>query len=293
MDTGKKGILIKRPSRHQRDETGGAQLVFVVQKHSARRLHYDFRLELGGALKSWAVPGGPSLDPVVKRLAVMVEDHPLDYRNFEGNIPGGQYGAGQVIVWDEGNYTPEDADKRPVSDSTEGEELMREGLEKGKISFTLRGHKLNGSWTLVKMSGSEHNWLLIKHKDDFATSDHDVLIDDRSVLSGLSIEDMRAGHIPEDAHPVGLDPAKIEGARKASFPAAVKPMLAYLASAPPADPGWLFEPKLDGYRTLALIRGGRVSLLSRHGLDVTQNYAGLVTELSLQLLKAWCWMAKS
>ncbi len=168
---------------------GGGPLTFVVQKHSARRLHYDFRLEVDGVLKSWAVPAGPSADTRVRRLAVMVEDHPLDYASFEGVIPVGEYGGGQVIVWDRGTYSPEE-DGRLFFDDREGaQEQMRNGLAQGKISVFLRGEKLKGSWTLVKTKRGD--WLLIKHRDEYAQSEYDILDDGRSVISGLSIEDLK------------------------------------------------------------------------------------------------------
>ena len=170
----------------------GEPLRFVVQKHAASHLHYDFRLELGGALKSWAVPKGPSLNPEDKRLAMMVEDHPLDYRTFEGIIPEGNYGAGTVMVWDEGTYTALGAETRE-----ESERLLREQMGKGSLKIFLRGEKLKGAYSLSKMRGGnvsssgkdENAWLLIKKQDDFATK-QDVLRWDRSVLSGRSMEEI-------------------------------------------------------------------------------------------------------
>jgi bifunctional non-homologous end joining protein LigD len=150
-------------------------LVFVVQKHAARRLHYDFRLELEGVLKSWAVPAGPSLDPGVKRLAVMVEDHPFDYRSFEGTIPKGEYGAGQVIIWDKGTYSPDKEGQLFFEDRAKAQEIMRETLKTGRIKIFLRGDRLKGSWALVKMQRGDKEWLLIKHKDEFASSSGDIL----------------------------------------------------------------------------------------------------------------------
>ena len=147
----------KRDFKHtpepQADRVPGSKgsLIFVVQKHAARQLHYDFRLEVDGVLKSWAVAKGPSADPAIKRLAVMVEDHPLDYAGFEGVIPPGSYGAGQVIVWDKGTYSPDENGELLFGNKKQSEELMRKGLAAGKISVTLRGEKLHGSWTLVRM----------------------------------------------------------------------------------------------------------------------------------------------
>lgn len=146
------------------------QLIFVIQRHAASRLHYDFRLEMDGVLKSWAVPKGPSLDPKDKRLAMMVEDHPYDYKDFEGNIPEGNYGAGQVEIWDSGTYEPLDNNSK-LSDE---KELLNE-LKAGSLKFILHGKKLKGEFALVKMKNTEENsWLLIKHKDDFAESDYDA-----------------------------------------------------------------------------------------------------------------------
>ena len=179
---------------HQPPYGGEGSLIFVVQKHAARRLHYDFRLEVDGVLKSWAIPNGPSLDPKVKRLAVMVEDHPLDYSSFEGVIPEAEYGAGRVIVWDTGTYSPDEDGKLFFQDRTRAQEQMRGNLAEGKASVFLRGHKLRGGWTLVKMRRSLNNWLLIKYQDEYAEPDRDVLKEDLSVLSGLSIQDLKAGH---------------------------------------------------------------------------------------------------
>ena len=163
---------------------GSGPLTFVVQKHRASRLHYDLRLEVDGVLKSWAVPKGPSLDPAQKRLAAIVEDHPFDYASFEGIIPAGEYGAGEVIVWDNGTYSPDESGKFLFTDRAAAQAEMRRGLESGKISFYLRGHKMKGSWTLVKVRSREKDWLLIKHQDEFARAGGDILDDAGSVLSG-------------------------------------------------------------------------------------------------------------
>ena len=249
------------------EATGGARgaLRFVVQKHAARRTHYDFRLELDGALKSWAVPNGPSPDPKDKRLAVLVEDHPIDYGTFEGVIPKGSYGAGRVIVWDHGLYSPDGDGRLSFHDRSEAEARLRDGFEKGKLSITLRGRKMRGSWTLVR---TKKDWLLIKHRDAFATEDAHALDDDRSTQSGLTLDDLKAGRLPD---PARADPTGAANAlgRRAAFPANVKPMLASLADAPFSKPGWLFEPKLDGFRALVLLRHGEVMFKSRNGNDLT------------------------
>jgi bifunctional non-homologous end joining protein LigD len=155
----------------------GSGLLFVVQKHQARNLHYDFRLEANGVLKSWAVPKGPSLDPAVKRLAMAVEDHPMGYANFEGNIPEGQYGAGSVMVWDRGTYTPEDSDNIAAS------------LANGELNFILHGQKLRGSWVLVRTQNNK--WLLIKHRDAFASSRDITKLEPKSVVSGRSLSEIK------------------------------------------------------------------------------------------------------
>ena len=260
---------------------GEGPLTFVVQKHAARQLHYDFRLELDGVLKSWSVPRGPSLDTQEKRLAVMVEDHPLDYASFEGVIPKGQYGAGQVIVWDNGTYSPDEGGFS-FTDRAEAEQRMRQGLADGKLSITLRGRKLKGSWTLVKMQRGEHDWLLIKHRDQVANAERDITEEDRSVICGLSIDDLKAGRLPPDPDPPAVSLATLPGVRHGSPPNAIAPMLATPASTPFSDPDWVFEPKLDGVRTIALLRDGNLRLLSRRGLDVAQQYPALAGELPQQ-----------
>jgi bifunctional non-homologous end joining protein LigD len=182
------------PPRHERGPGAGA-LTFVVQKHNAGRLHYDFRLEAGGVLKSWAVPKGPSLNPADKRLAVAVEDHPLDYASFEGVIPAGGYGAGQVIVWDRGIYVPLAGEDDTELDRQEAQRHVQRGLAQGRLTFVLHGQKLRGGWSLVRLrrrgDDERDNWLLVKQTDRFAGATHDVTQEDRSVLSGRTIEDLQ------------------------------------------------------------------------------------------------------
>ncbi|MGA9696676.1 MAG: DNA polymerase ligase N-terminal domain-containing protein, partial [Dehalococcoidales bacterium] len=263
-------------------KTRGGALIFVVQKHSARQLHYDFRLEVDGVLKSWAVAKGPSLDPGIKRLAVMVEDHPLDYAGFEGVIPAGQYGGGQVIIWDRGTYSPDLDGELHFGDRDAAEKMMRQGLASGKISVTLRGEKLKGSWTLVRMQKTEKNWLLIKHHDEYADSSRDVLAEEKSAVSGLTVADLKTGRLPSKNPPPALRPGDIPGATKKTFPNVISPMLASLAASPFSDEKWLFEPKLDGFRTLAFLNRGKVRLQSRGGLDVTSHYRTLEQSLEKQ-----------
>ncbi len=164
-------------------KSSGNDLVFVVQKHNASRLHYDFRLELDGALKSWAVPRGPSANPSEKRLAMMVEDHPFDYRTFEGIIPKGEYGGGTVIVWDQGTYEPIEK----IEGKKAQEKYLRKQLKEGSLKVVLRGKKLKGEWALVRTKLSENSWLLIKHKDKYATEE-DITEKSKSVSSGKTIE---------------------------------------------------------------------------------------------------------
>jgi bifunctional non-homologous end joining protein LigD len=266
----------------KREKAKAGPLIFVVQKHAARQLHYDFRLEVGGVLKSWAVAKGPSLDTGTKRLAVMVEDHPLEYAGFEGTIPEGQYGGGQVIIWDRGTYSPDEDGELHFEDRNEAEKLMRKGLTAGKLSITLRGEKMKGSWTLVKMQKSENNWLLIKHHDEYADPSRDILKEETSVVSGLTINELKTGRQPPKAPSPAVKPGEIEGAVKASFPKKITPMLASLAPSPFSDEQWVFEPKLDGFRTLAFLNGGNVWLQSRGELDVTAHYKTLAESLRKQ-----------
>ena len=237
---------------------------FVVQKHSATRLHYDFRLAVDGTLKSWAVPKGPSLNPDDKRLAVMTEDHPLDYAGFEGKIPAGNYGAGTVMVWDRGTF------------STIGDVDAGKQIERGEIKFNLNGEKLRGSFVLVKLKQSQkgNEWLMIKHRDADADPRWDADAHDGSVLTGRSLEEI-AEELPPRREPSALKPEELEGARKSAMPAKTGLMLSTPLERPFSDPNWLFEIKWDGVRTLARIDDGSLKLVSRNGLDVTKQYPEL------------------
>ncbi|MBZ9989614.1 DNA ligase D [Mesorhizobium sp. BH1-1-5] len=251
-----------------RQKQGGG--IFVVQKHAATRLHYDFRLEHDGVLWSWAVTRGPSLDPHEKRLAVHVEDHPLDYASFEGTIPKGQYGGGAVIVWDEGKWTP---DGDPA-----------QGMKKGHIDFELEGHKLNGRWHLVRLrprpGEKRDNWLLIKSDDAAARPGEDILEDEpKSVKSGLTIEQVGEGKAAKGQTPKVWQSnrpaaAKATHAKRLDF---IEPQLATLEKEAPAGEDWLHEVKFDGYRMQAQIQGSEVRLLTRAGLDWTEKFDGPVT----------------
>ena len=259
----------KRDFTRSPEPEGGAGegFAFVVQKHAARRLHYDLRLQFGDVLKSWAVPQGPSLDPKVKRLAVRTEDHPLDYLTFEGVIPGGQYGAGTMIVWDRGSWVPmEDPEA---------------GFRKGSLKFRLLGEKLRGGWALVKLKGRRaaeprgDNWLLIKERDQEADPGRDLLAErPESVVSGRTNQALEAPPAPKRlARP---RPARLPGARKADLGAVPRPQLASPAAKPPEGDDWLHEIKLDGYRTLARIEDREVRLFTRSGHDWTDRYQALV-----------------
>jgi bifunctional non-homologous end joining protein LigD len=287
-------------TRTPEPRTGGTRgkgtLSFVIQKHHASHLHYDFRLELDGTLKSWAVPKGPCLDPSVKRMAVHVEDHPLSYAGFEGTIPPKQYGAGSVIVWDRGDWLP-------VGDA-------RKSLAAGKLKFELRGEKLHGHWTLVRMHGkgdeSHEPWLLIKERDGEARplGDYDVLEEQpASVITGLGVDEVNqpaktvAAKAPAKKAAAKNAAAKNAAARKAAskalrkvaLPAAFQPQLATLAASPPSPAGdWLYELKFDGYRLLARIDKGKVRCFTRNGHDWTAKLPALAQALAkLPTASAW------
>ncbi|HUP97176.1 MAG TPA: non-homologous end-joining DNA ligase [Usitatibacter sp.] len=249
-------------------------LLFVVQKHAARNLHYDLRLECDGVLLSWAVPKGPSLNRADKRFAVQTEDHPFDYASFEGIIPAKQYGAGEVIVWDCGVYSPDEGGLA-FGDREEAQRRVREELARGKLSIQLRGEKLKGSFALVKMKEAGQ-WLLIKHKDRFA-SEKDVALDDRSVLSGAAVEEMKV--VPARRIPAGQ---LIPAGKRVPMPAKLAPMLADVADAPFNKPDWVWEPKLDGYRVIASVGDDGVKLRSRKGLDMAADFPRLAVELQQQ-----------
>ena len=245
-------------------------LLFVIQKHAARRLHYDFRLEVDGVLKSWAVPKGPSLEYGDKRLAVEVEDHPFDYGSFEGVIPAKEYGAGNVIVWDCGVYSPDEDRRYSFGAREEAQERVRTELAQGKLSFFLRGEKLKGSFALVRTS-SDKQWLLLKHKDRFASSSGtDVLARSRSVLSGRSLDELAASNGVRRLDAAVLAPT---GPSEA-MPKKLDPMLAEIGEQAQTDPQWLYEPKVDGYRVIAFVQDGTVRLQSRRGIDLTDGFSG-------------------
>ncbi|MEP6823522.1 MAG: DNA ligase D [Ramlibacter sp.] len=249
---------------------------FVVQKHWASRLHYDFRLELDGTMKSWAVPKGPSFDPADKRMAVHVEDHPISYNRFEGTIPEKQYGAGKVIIWDKGTWIPL--------------EDPRKGYREGKLKFELRGHKLQGHWTLVRMKSRgnqrQEAWLLIKERDALARPSTEFSLVDEMPDSVKSLNDPPAGPAPAPAPALDGPPV---GARMAALPKELKPQLATLVDAPPTDTErWIYEIKFDGYRMLARAEKGAVRLVTRNGNDWTHKLPHLREKLeAMELPDGW------
>ncbi|MCD0499863.1 DNA ligase D [Achromobacter sp. MY14] len=261
---------------------------FVIQKHWASRLHYDFRLELDGAMKSWAVPKGPSFDPSVKRMAVQVEDHPIAYNQFEGQIPAGQYGAGKVIIWDEGVWTP-------VSDP-------RKGYRDGHLKFDLQGRKMQGRWALVRMKGKEGDkqppWLLIKDRDAYARPEREFSVVDempdsvvplREATPARNSRETAPQSARETAHPKQPPPAKLPG-RPADLPASFKPQLATLVDGlPPHAQDWLYELKFDGYRLLVRIEGDSVKLYTRNGHDWSAKLPHIVQAFA-KLPAKWAWV---
>lgn len=276
----------------------GKELIFVVQKHAASHLHYDFRLEMEGVLKSWAVPKGPSMDPSVKRLAMMVEDHPYDYRTFEGIIPQGQYGGGTVIVWDHGTYEP----LEPAEGKAARDKRLLQELKAGSIKFRLNGKKLKGEFALVKPRGmGENGWLLIKHDDKYAT-EADITLKGKSVVSKKTLEQVARTSDNIYGHPKKDNPAKktakkvatkkaavaaakkkaaevspelksyVSKAPRQTFYETVQPMLATLTDKPFDDNGWVYEVKWDGYRALAFLNKGKAEIKSRNDKLFTQKY---------------------
>ena len=274
------------PRGRAKGRRGGRDLAFVIQKHDATRLHFDFRLELDGVMKSWAVPKGPSLDPAVKRMAVEVEDHPLEYNRFEGVIPEGEYGAGPVLLWDRGSWVPE--------------EDPRQGFRKGVLKFRLEGKKLHGSWVLVRTKGKQAHknlWLLIKHKDESARPEAkiDVVAKfPRSIVSHRTIEEIGSPvHRKEKSasKAPGTPKRRMKappGTRPTRLPAHLAPQLATLVEQVPAGSGWLHEIKYDGYRALCRITRGRARVFTRNGNDWTEKFAPIARAAArLPVRDAW------
>jgi bifunctional non-homologous end joining protein LigD len=266
-----------KPGLHQ-----GSRLIFVVHKHAARALHYDLRLQLEGVLKSWAVPKGPSLDPSLKRLAVMVEDHPLEYKDFEGVIPEGNYGAGSVIIWDRGSY------HHPAArDEKESEKLLLEGFRKGNLKFVLEGEKLRGEFALVKTGKDGKSWLLLKKKDRYA-SKGEILKENRSVVSRKTLEEMLEAGRSKSFRQKKLSQIRLREAMESEdlrqapvkpMPHGIEPMLATPVKEPFDHPDWIFEVKWDGYRAVAEIRDDGVSLYSRNLISFDKKFSPIVEAL--------------
>lgn len=292
----------KRSFRKTPEPTGGkatsSKLQFVVQKHAASHLHYDFRLEVRGVLKSWAVPKGPSLNPADKRLAMLVEDHPFDYKDFEGIIPEGNYGPGTVIVWDEGTYEP----LEKAATKKEQEKIMLKEFYSGSIKIKMNGKKLKGEFALVRTEGRGDNaWLLIKHRDSYAKQT-DITLKDKSVVSRKTIEQMandknanewqsnrktsasktrRKRAASEEANaqaPVDINEL-IKRGKKQAMPKKVSPMLCTLTKEPIDDADFLYEIKWDGYRIISYVQKDKVRMDSRSALDYTKKYPPVVAAL--------------
>ena len=289
----------EEPSGNEVRAEAKKALVFVIQKHAARNLHFDFRLELDGVMKSWAVPKGPSLDPTVKRLAMQVEDHPIDYNTFEGTIPKGEYGGGTVMLWDRGTYTSALDDEDPVA-------AIRRGYAKGDLKIILEGKRLHGSWVLVRTRrGSEEKpqWLLIKHRDEFAKEGADIVADvTTSVASGRTMEEIaenkkrkvwhsnHSSSASPPAEPKAKRTTATARTRKAPSPpttaahtasaralgaGALDPMLATVGTDIPAGSDWTFEPKYDGIRVIAYATPESARLVTRNGKDKTAQFPGI------------------
>ncbi len=269
----KKRDFKQTPEPSGKKARSAKQLRFVVQMHHASRLHYDFRLEADGVLASWAVPKGPTLKPLDRRLAMHVEDHPMDYRTFEGNIPSGQYGAGSVIVWDEGTY-----------ELAEGDDPATE-IANGKIKFLMHGHKLNGEFTLVKIKAreGEHGepWLLLKDRDEHADDKYDPVDHPESVKTGKTLDDV-AGDAkakiwnskPKAGHAAA--PKRPQRVKRDPIPKLKSVMLATLVEEPFDDDDWLFEIKWDGYRALCTVdEDGTLTMQSRNDIDLLARFPAL------------------
>jgi bifunctional non-homologous end joining protein LigD len=251
------------PEGHQKKGPDGHG--FVIQKHAASRLHYDFRLEMEGVLKSWAVPKGPSYDPTDKRLAVHVEDHPVEYGTFEGIIPKGQYGGGTVMLWDHGHWEPLDN--------------PHQGLRAGKLKFRMHGEKMHGVWNLVKTGKEENSWLLFKEKDEFSKShdEFDVTTLDRSVTTGRTMDEIAAN--ADTVWQSNRNEFETDLGKKAKMPGKFSPELATLVENIPEDDDWVHEIKYDGYRLQARIDEGKVRLITRGDQDWTSKFPAVARAL--------------
>jgi bifunctional non-homologous end joining protein LigD len=265
----KKRDFALTPEPRGAESASAKRLRFVIQKHRATRLHYDFRLEADGVLASWAIPKGPSFDPAEKRLAMHVEDHPMDYRDFEGNIPKGQYGGGAVIVWDRGTYK-----------LAEGTDPARE-IAKGKIKFIMQGKRMHGMFSLIRIKPREGEqgdpWLLVKDRDEYVDPRYDAANDETSVVTGKTLDEVARDPRARtwQSTPVARA-AKRKPAATDPIPVVASPMLATLVDKPFDNPGWLFEVKWDGYRAICTIDArGKLTLISRNGNDLLKQFHDL------------------
>src|SRR6185295_7895057 len=300
-DYKKKRRFNRTPEPKGRVAHSKSRNLYVIQKHAASRLHYDVRLELDGTLKSWAVPKGPSLDPAQKRLAVHVEDHPIEYGSFEGVIPEGEYGGGTVMLWDRGTWKPREDAKNTY--------------EKGRLKFQLDGKRLQGAWTLVKMKGrgdeTADNWLMIKERDEHATPSpaaDPTTHFTTSVATGRSMEDIASqrkkvwssnreptktsgtqastpARSAKKPKTIAISPGSLAKAHKTRLPSSFTPQLATLVSQTPEGEDWCHEIKFDGYRLLCFLQNGRVRLETRSGLDWTGKFSTLSGAASTLPLK--------
>lgn len=256
------------PTGDEKSHKREGKLKFVIQKHAASRLHYDFRLEIDGVLKSWAIPKGPPTTAGEKHLAMMVEDHPFEYRNFEGIIPEGEYGGGTVMLWDEGTYevTDLEGNKVPVE---EQEKLFHEEIEGGDLKVELYGKKLKGSFAFIRFKRAGDNaWLMLKHKDKY--SGVKITNDDESVRTGRSLAEITEEE--EQKHEAKL--------KESDFPTPFDPMLATLVDKLPDSDEWDYEPKWDGYRLLTYVNDGKVSLFSRNKVAYNDKFPDIVEEFT-------------
>lgn len=268
----KKRDFKKTPEPAGNNDVPSAKRLYVIQKHAASRLHYDLRLELGGVLKSWAVPKGPSLNPDEKRLAVHVEDHPIEYGTFEGIIPPGEYGGGTVMLWDKGTWIPE--------------EDPEEAYGKGRLHFQISGEKLHGRWVLFKIGddkpGNGKNWLLVKSKDAFANKypeDH-LLSQNRSISTGRTMDEIASAEKTAGPAETRFSPSVLTNARETDMPSEIRPQLPTLVDTPPTGDQWIHEIKYDGYRIMAFLENGMIRLSSRNGKDWTDRFQPIAEALS-------------
>jgi bifunctional non-homologous end joining protein LigD len=267
----KKRNFKNTPEPEGKVKASNKKLGFVIQRHDASRLHYDFRLELDGVMKSWAVPKGPSLNPKDKRLAVMVEDHPMEYNKFHGVIPKGNYGAGTVDIWDEGTYTVDPLHAKTKNATAE----LRKMLEKGQLKIVMKGKHLNGSFALVRLR-DEKNWLLIKHRDEYAVDDYDS--EEIRAIKPHNADKTWQSNRPNSKQK-SAQAAQRVSAKSHKLTHYIKPMLATPSDVPFNDEDWIFEIKWDGYRAVTEKKGKNIKFYSRNGLSFNELYPELIPEL--------------